>query len=259
MPVYTILGVEHVYDAFDEYEHTNPLPAIQVKAGSDNEAYKMGTHALSSLVTDTRREGGFLSSGTFVSQIVEVRDSASAVIHKEDVVAPWGTNEALMSSGGIWAFTSAAQLDAEEETRSFGPEKGFEEDYSAILRPQDLSSQLIVRYWGAELIQHLAANPMEIYSLTPRRFEELVADLLAALYPKAVITLSPLGKDGGVDVALERRTELGLEQLLVQCKRFHSKHKSGHRDCEATPCRCERQECHAGACRNQFLFHQAGA
>src|SRR4051812_13677928 len=203
MPIYTIVGVEHVYDALDEYEHTNPLPAIQVKAASGDEAHTKGAQALSSLVTDIRREGGFLSSGTFVSQIIEVRDSANAVIRTEDVVAPWGAVEALISGGGIWALTSAAELHVRKKTRSFGPEEFFEEDYTALLGPENLTSRLIVRHWGGELIQYLAAHPLEVYSLSPRQFEELVADLLSRLYPQAAITLSPLGKDGGVDVALE--------------------------------------------------------
>lgn len=68
MEFYTTVGVEHVYDAFDEYEHTNPLPMVQVNAASEADARVKGERALSALVNETRRKGGFLSSGSFVPQ-----------------------------------------------------------------------------------------------------------------------------------------------------------------------------------------------
>jgi len=94
--------------------------------------------------------------------------------------------------------------------------------YQTIFLPEHLTSKVLALPWGGELIRHFAANPEEMYSLTPRTFDAFVADLLSRLYPEASIKLSPPGKDDGVDITLERPTEVRSEQLLVQCKRYNA-------------------------------------
>lgn len=224
MQLYTIVAVEHVYDAFDEYEHTNPLPMVQVKAASEADARTKGERALSTLVIETRREGGFLSSGSFVPQIVEIRDAAGAIRYEERIDAPWGTSEPLVSHGGIWAYGQQTVIVPEEDL-PLGPEQSFEEDYRTIFTPEQVNSGVLTLSWGSALIRHLAAHPEELYLFSARAFEEFVASLLGQLYPEASIKLSPPGKDDGIDIALERQTEVGSEQLLVQCKRYTREHK----------------------------------
>lgn len=67
------------------------------------------------------------------------------------------------------------------------------------------------------LIRYLDEHPQEVYSLTPREFEELVASLL--VHAGYNVRMSALGSDGGVDLFAERKSEFGPEMTLVQCKR----------------------------------------
>jgi hypothetical protein len=86
---------------------------------TDADARTKGERELSSLVEDARRRGGFISNGTFVSQLVEVRDAAGAVLHRGEIVAPWGTSEALLSNGGIWGLPTGPG-DSFRRRRSHG-------------------------------------------------------------------------------------------------------------------------------------------
>ena len=73
MPVFVVRGVEHVYDAFDEYEHANPLSA-RVSAESLAMALARGPEWLQALVDERRT--GFHSSGMFFCYAsVELGDS----------------------------------------------------------------------------------------------------------------------------------------------------------------------------------------
>lgn len=69
---YKIESVEHVYDAFDEYEHTNKIAPVYVDARSIDEAGKIGIDIIQKSLTDQRREGGYLSSGEFIIEIKSI-------------------------------------------------------------------------------------------------------------------------------------------------------------------------------------------
>ncbi|HEX4962229.1 MAG TPA: restriction endonuclease [Thermoanaerobaculia bacterium] len=75
------------------------------------------------------------------------------------------------------------------------------------------------------LRERLRANPGGLYSLEPRQFEELIADLLRERGYE--ITLTPPSKDGGFDMFAARRDDLGSFLYLVECKRFTPPHRVG--------------------------------
>lgn len=72
MSVYTVFGVEEVYDAFDEYEHANPHAPFSVEADSVDEAVERGTRDLRQWIEYERE--GFWASGWFVPRIILVAD-----------------------------------------------------------------------------------------------------------------------------------------------------------------------------------------
>lgn len=78
---------------------------------------------------------------------------------------------------------------------------------------------------GDELIAQLLDQPALVYQLTPRRFEELVAEL----YSKAgfEVELTPASGDGGVDLYAMRHDELGSGLIVVQAKRYKPELKVG--------------------------------
>jgi hypothetical protein len=59
---YIIHSIEHVYDGFDEYEHTNEIQPVIIDASSIEDASKKGHTLIQDKVTDLRRQGGYLST-----------------------------------------------------------------------------------------------------------------------------------------------------------------------------------------------------
>lgn len=68
------------------------------------------------------------------------------------------------------------------------------------------------------LIKKLAANPELMYSVSPRQFEELVADLYSR--EGYEVELTPVSRDGGVDIYAVQRTSFGSFLTLIDCKRY---------------------------------------
>lgn len=81
MPQFTVMGIEEVYDAFDDYEHSNRLPPMGVTAISIEEAMKEGEHALKNYIEETRK--GFWSSGWFTPQVVQVVDEDGYLVFED--------------------------------------------------------------------------------------------------------------------------------------------------------------------------------
>ncbi|VEN75128.1 hypothetical protein EPICR_60115 [Candidatus Desulfarcum epimagneticum] len=82
MPELVLKGLEHVYDAFDEYEHPNHI-SLRVTGLSVSEAITRGRSLLQSMVTRQRREGGFLSSGTFSAELTRIEDSEGYILYQD--------------------------------------------------------------------------------------------------------------------------------------------------------------------------------
>ncbi|HEX8171059.1 MAG TPA: restriction endonuclease [Thermoanaerobaculia bacterium] len=67
-----------------------------------------------------------------------------------------------------------------------------------------------------ELLRHFAAHPEELSTVHWRKFEEIVATLLARSGFEAELQRGT--KDGGVDIVATRHDDFGRIMLLVQCK-----------------------------------------
>lgn len=88
--------------------------------------------------------------------------------------------------------------------------------------PDETTSKILVssqRQWQV-LIDLLSADPRLMMELAPRRFEELVAELLTR--DGLDVELTPERKDGGRDVLAYMDTEFGRHLYLVECKRYSS-------------------------------------
>jgi hypothetical protein len=65
-------------------------------------------------------------------------------------------------------------------------------------------------------------NRDELDGLNPRQFEELVASVFAG--DGYEVSLTPLSRDGGVDVFAERTNNLGLpDQWIIECKFYNER------------------------------------
>ncbi len=80
---YIIEGVEDVYDAFDNYEHSNVMEPLIVQAFSVKHAMQRGGKILQSIINEQRQD--FMHSGWFSAHINEVRDSDGKVLYTNHV------------------------------------------------------------------------------------------------------------------------------------------------------------------------------
>lgn len=78
----------------------------------------------------------------------------------------------------------------------------------------------------SELLQHLAQNPRALHSLSPRRFEEIVAELLASFGWDVQLTAQT--RDGGYDIFAVSKDASGLRtSWIVECKKWSTTQKVG--------------------------------
>lgn len=74
-----------------------------------------------------------------------------------------------------------------------------------------------VRVVSDELLRALANDPQLVFSMLPRRFEELVAELLERNGYDVKVT--PQTRDGGKDIYAAKHDDLGSFLYIVECKR----------------------------------------
>jgi restriction system protein len=69
-----------------------------------------------------------------------------------------------------------------------------------------------------ELLRQLDKRPDLLYSLTARQFEEFVAELF--LRQGYEVQLTPASKDGGKDLYVATKSDLGTFLFVVECKKY---------------------------------------
>jgi restriction system protein len=74
-------------------------------------------------------------------------------------------------------------------------------------------------------LAHLAKNPGLLYSIDPRKFEQLVATLLEK--QGCMVSLTPRSADGGFDIMACLKSSLANLLFLVECKRYAPDNKVG--------------------------------
>ncbi len=91
----------------------------------------------------------------------------------------------------------------------------------------NIEEKLIIdskQYWD-EFIVNIQSNFIDIHSLHHRKFEELVAELLAR--DGFSVKLTPATRDGGYDIWASRSTKHGNDLYLVECKKNNKENPVG--------------------------------
>lgn len=152
----------------------------------------------------------------------------------------WASNLAEISSedaGRLYAAVGGSPLAATLAGRLVRDERYSIEDFerylhefqtSGIVNPEgepirqeskeerELVSGLVIA--SDEVLGYIEDNPNKINELSPREFEELVAELLARQGYE--IQLTPITRDGGKDIYAARRDPLGTFLYIVECKKY---------------------------------------
>lgn len=91
-----------------------------------------------------------------------------------------------------------------------------EDVYTNKVDSDDLS--IILVDINKELKSYLARNPHRLYNLSPRNFEELVADILKDF--GFDVSLTPTTRDGGKDILAYMRNQICSYLMFVECKKW---------------------------------------
>jgi HJR/Mrr/RecB family endonuclease len=84
----------------------------------------------------------------------------------------------------------------------------------------------VIHLVSDELIRYLQKRPADIYSISPRQFEELVAELLASFGCEVQLTAST--KDGGYDIFAVSKDISGMKtSWIIECKKYAADRKVG--------------------------------
>jgi HJR/Mrr/RecB family endonuclease len=75
------------------------------------------------------------------------------------------------------------------------------------------------------MVRALKKRPEDIFTLTPRRYEELIAELLDDMGYK--VTLTPATRDGGKDILASLETPAGEMLCLVEAKKYRADRRIG--------------------------------
>jgi restriction system protein len=83
---------------------------------------------------------------------------------------------------------------------------------------------LVIAY--DELIREIAKHPQNIYNISPRRFEEIIAYILEQF--GFTVDLTAQTRDGGSDILAVTKDTLGITtSYIVECKRYAKDNKVG--------------------------------
>lgn len=74
-------------------------------------------------------------------------------------------------------------------------------------------------------MRYIAKNPSYMHKMTPRDFEEMMARLFAELGYSVELTQKT--RDGGKDIYIAKKNEIGNFLFLVECKKYAPNHPVG--------------------------------
>jgi len=78
---------------------------------------------------------------------------------------------------------------------------------------------------NSQLVDYISKHPDFLYSISPRKFEELVCELFRDMGYDVILT--PKSRDGGVDIRAIHKSSIGTLLYLVECKHYHVDHPVG--------------------------------
>jgi len=163
---------------------------------------------------------------------LEALHSALSSVYAEAWYAyvPFDSGEAVFSDdaeGYVEDFLSD-HVQAEEFFNSLrveDPEEDLFQSDEVVERGKSTILQFDLAEINDELIRRLALRPELMRELDPRKFEELVAELLRDKGYE--VKLTPRSKDGGRDILAIKRDDIGSALTLVECKRYAHNNKAG--------------------------------
>jgi hypothetical protein len=101
----------------------------------------------------------------------------------------------------------------------------FPNTFAIEAPPTPTVSVLNDRYHWDEILKQINQDFSSIYSIEPRKFEELVAELLDR--DEFQVEITPKTRDGGRDILAYKESDVGTHLFLIECKRYAAHKKIG--------------------------------
>lgn len=144
-----------------------------------------------------------------------------------DLLAEWNGRPLLarllgeFSEQGLDLDDIASGLGDFEQPGILGPD-------GLPLRPESEDERRLVieiSEVNDELLRILRTDPQFIRNVNPRKFEQIVAEILSRLGYEVRVT--PESRDGGFDISAAKKETVGSFLYLVECKRYTPPNKVG--------------------------------
>lgn len=154
----------------------------------------------------------------YVDHVESADGGAACYYDLYDEADPLVYDPPLQTLNALWILQ---YWEHDDEFDGPEPEDELYEDdrYDDDLDPSHISTI------DEEIKAYFARHPDRLYQLTPRRFEELVADILRDLGFECDLT--PTTRDGGCDIYAHIRNQVTAFLLFVECKRYRPDRKVG--------------------------------
>ena len=144
------------------------------------------------------------------------------------VVTHFADSDALLVNAYEAARAAVRQRHIAAQTFS----EGFRLYNEATVTYEDKREETVneARIWvpnvEQELIEYFKSKPERMYSMAPRKFEELIAAIMRN--NGFDVELTPYIKDGGIDIIAVQRSRLPSNRvILVECKRYARENRVG--------------------------------
>jgi hypothetical protein len=113
--------------------------------------------------------------------------------------------------------------------QGFSKYNPLKEVYPEFFSSQEIEDneqiQIDLHQINDELIAYLAKHPEFMRQLHPRKFEELITEIIRS--KGYDVTLTPATKDGGKDIIAIYKSPFGHQMFIVECKRYKEESKVG--------------------------------
>lgn len=216
-------------------EHTMKIPSLDFAV----ESVKASINERNRLLEGVNAFGKMGQVKSFTAGFTEVNGNLGAIIQKtkEEMAFQKGLNVLKELDIGLFLKSidvaiSAGKMISNHFVYSICDEDIDDEEkdeiestnsiiLSEIYQPEkkivNSDSKIIVMPINDQILKYLSENPQEIYRLSPREFEELMAEIYARHGYNVELTKET--RDGGKDIILRKPDIIGDSIYYVECKK----------------------------------------
>jgi restriction system protein len=195
-------------------------------------AYILNFKLVRAVIVTSRNELELGSERVLRLDRLPERDAESLLVDaSQSLIGPDSLTKMLsIGDGSPWALKFLAGLAksrSEEELRQLLADHLYELSKATLATEGKLIAVARTTIVSANeaMISALKKQPQDVYKLTPRQYEELIAELFLDMGFEVELTKAT--RDGGKDILASLKTEVGQILCLIEAKRYREDRKIG--------------------------------